>query len=126
MKCHSLLIKDFLLILLTDIKSILLCNHPTLKNMKKILLLFILFLTTLALPAQIVTLTFTGKDGNNKTIKLEFVHITNLTKGWDLTLPVHDTILTMGTSGVEEFEETNTLRINQNVHCKCLRQEMCH
>ncbi|MBQ9436438.1 MAG: T9SS type A sorting domain-containing protein [Bacteroidales bacterium] len=83
--------------------------------MKKILLLFILFLTTLALPAQIVTLTFTGKDGNNKTIKLEFVHITNLTKGWDLTLPVHDTILTMGTSGVEEFEETNTLRINQNV-----------
>ncbi|MBR4219488.1 MAG: T9SS type A sorting domain-containing protein [Bacteroidales bacterium] len=83
--------------------------------MKKILLLFILFLTTLALPAQIVTLTFTGKDGNNKTIKLEFVHITNLTKGWDLTLPVHDTILSMGTSGVEEFEETNTLRINQNV-----------
>ena len=42
--------------------------------MKKLLLFSFLTLATLAVPAQIVTLTFTGKDGNNKTIKLEFVH----------------------------------------------------
>ena len=69
--------------------------------MKKLLFLIFLILTTLVVPAQIVTLTFTGKDGNNKTIKLETIRITNLTKDWSITLSNPDTVLTMGTSGVE-------------------------
>ena len=60
-----------------------------------------------AVQAQSVTLTFTGKDANNNRVQLDRVSITNLTKGWQETIYWPDTTLTMQNGGTDIDDYAN-------------------
>ena len=83
--------------------------------MKKILSTFVFALLCLGATAQTVTLMFTGKDARNQYVKLNRVVITNLTQNWQETIYYPDTILMMGGTGVEDFENASGMRLSQNV-----------
>ncbi|MCQ2271337.1 MAG: hypothetical protein MJZ72_00895 [Bacteroidales bacterium] len=54
--------------------------------MKKFSLAFVLLLSIMTIFGQTVTLTFTGRDANNRYCQLNKVIITNLTKSWQETI----------------------------------------
>ncbi len=88
------------------------------KVMKKILsFLTVVLLYTTAF-AQSVTLTFTAKDAANHYVQLNWVDITNLTKGWHETIIWPDTTLTMqngtGISDIVGANDYSPLRLSQN------------
>ena len=83
--------------------------------MKKILSTFVLALLCLCATAQTVTLMFTGKDAKNQYVKLNRVVITNLTQNWQETIYYPDTILMMGGTGIDDFENANGMKLSQNV-----------
>jgi len=66
-------------------------NHLTLAFIIAAISSFSCFISTLQ--AQTITLTFTGCDATSQNIPLEFVVITNWTKGWTETLEWPDTVL---------------------------------
>ena len=82
---------------------------------KATLLLCFAFLLTSAVFAQSVTITFTGRDGGNKHVELEYVSVTNVTKGWQEYLFWPDTVLTIqNETGIPDVEATNTLSMQMS------------
>ena len=63
--------------------------------MKRICTFTLLTLITFCTVAQNITLTFTGRDDNNRHMTLNRVVVTNHTQGWQETLVWPDTTLTM-------------------------------
>ena len=83
--------------------------------MKKQFFLLMLALVSLGVSAQPVTLTFTGKDAKNQHVQLNRVVITNLTQNWQETIYYPDTILMMGSTGIDEVDHANGMKLSQNV-----------
>ena len=84
--------------------------------MKKIFTIFALALICFGATAQSVTLTFTGRDAQNHHVQLNHVVITNLTRDWEETIyNPEDTILMMGGTGVDDFDNSNEFKLSQNV-----------
>ncbi len=83
--------------------------------MKRILSVLVLLVSVLAVYAQTTTLTFTGRDANNHFIPLNRVVISNLTKGWQETINYPDTILVMGSVGIDDYGDVSRLELSQNV-----------
>lgn len=65
--------------------------------------------------AQTTTLTFTGRDANNQHIQLNRVVVANLTRSWQETIYYPDTILVMGSTGIEYFDNAKIFGLSQNV-----------
>ena len=83
-------------------------NKPT-------LLLCIVLLFVSAGFAQSVTLTFTGRDGGNHYLKLEYVSVTNVTKGWEEYRFWPDTVLTiLNDTGIPDVDAINTLSMQMS------------
>lgn len=83
--------------------------------MKKLLSIFVLVLVCLGATAQTVTLTFTGRDAGNRFIPLNRVVITNVTQNWSETIYYPDTILMLGSTGINELGGDNKFALSQNV-----------
>lgn len=83
--------------------------------MKKTFLLFILVFIGFSLKAQVTSLTFSGKDANNNYVLLDSVVITNHTKIWQETIYYPDTILIMGSTGIEEYGTNPQFTLLQNI-----------
>jgi len=67
--------------------------------------------------AQSVSVSFTGRDANNRWVQLDRVVITDLTKGWSETIVWPDTTLTMQNgTGIYDVETwcTSSLQLSQN------------
>ena len=85
--------------------------------MKKLLLFASMLLISFGLFAQeTVTLTFTAKQQNEAYQKLDSVLVTNVTRGWTEVLYYPDTVLTMNTVGIPDWEnERGSVKLYQNV-----------
>lgn len=84
--------------------------------MKKIILSLVVSLLLCAVTfAQITTLTFTGKNDLNQYVCLDRVVITNLTQSWQETIYYPDTILIMGATDIEDYEQMVPFSVSQNV-----------
>lgn len=86
--------------------------------MKKTILLLCLVLLLASVGfTQSVTLTFTGRDGGNRHIELEYVIVTNVTKGWQESLFWPDTVLTIqAETGVQDVETMSGLSLRISPH----------
>ncbi len=83
--------------------------------MKKLLTFSLLALACVAGFAQSVTLTFTGRDANNRRVQLDRVVITNLTCSWQETIMWPDTTLTMQNGvGIVENGTNGGFSLSQN------------
>ena len=79
--------------------------------------LFLIFLLCGSLTgwSQSITLTFAGKDLQSKPVKLNKIVVANLTKNWEETIyNPEDTILVMGSTGVNDFENRYEFKLSQN------------
>lgn len=66
--------------------------------------------------AQIVTLSFSGRDMANNHVRLNHVDIYNLTRGWMETIYWPDTVLTMqNNTGIEDDLDEKTGLLLQNI-----------
>ncbi len=86
--------------------------------MKKVLLISIWLLQIIGVTAQTITLTFTGKDAQNKIVPLNRVVIANQTRDWQHTIYYPDTNLTMGITGIDNPIGSNNdspIRLSKNV-----------
>ena len=85
--------------------------------MKKLLLFASMLLISFGLFAQeTVTLTFTAKQQNEAYQQLDSVLVTNVTRGWTEVLYYPDTVLTMNTVGIPDWEnERGSVKLYQNV-----------
>lgn len=84
---------------------------------KTILLLCLVLLLAFVGFTQSVTLTFTGRDGGNRHIELEYVIVTNVTKGWQESLFWPDTVLTIqAETGVQDVETMSGLSLRISPH----------
>ncbi len=83
--------------------------------MKRTNLILMLLTLCVSLFAQPVTLTFTGRDAKNQHVQLNRVVITNLTQNWQETIYYPDTILMMGSTGIDEVDHANGMKLSQNV-----------
>ena len=69
----------------------------------------------LATIAQPVTVTFIGRDAKDQPVQLNRVVITNLTQNWQETIYYPDTILMMGSTGINDVDNANGFKLSQNV-----------
>ena len=83
--------------------------------MKKVFFAVTFMIMCLDAMSQNITLTFTGRDGNNRFIPLNRVVITDLTQNWSETIYYPDTILMLGSTGIDEFESEDEFALSQNV-----------
>ena len=85
--------------------------------MKKLFLSTLFVVACLTTFAQSVTLTFTGKDTKNQYVQLNRVEIINVTQGWSEMIYYPDTILIMGSTGIDDMEGANisSMQLSQNV-----------
>ena len=84
---------------------------------KTTLLLCIALLFASAGIAQSVTLTFTGRDGGNHHLELEYVAVTNVTKGWQEYLFRPDTVLTIQNgTGIQDMKTVPELSLQMSPH----------
>ena len=83
--------------------------------MKKLFLSLALAIMCLATIAQPVTLTFTGRDANNRSVSLDRVEITNQTQNWQETLTYPDTILILSSTGIDDAQNISSMQLWQNV-----------
>ena len=83
--------------------------------MKKTIFSLALAIMCLATIAQPVTVTFTGRDAKNQHVQLNRVVITNLTQNWQETIYYPDTILMMGSTGINEVDNADGFKLSQNV-----------
>ena len=82
---------------------------------KQILLFCLLILFAIAGSAQTVTLTFTGRDGANKHVEMNYVSVSNVTKGWQVLLPWPDTVLTLqNQTGIHDVETAQALSLQMS------------
>ena len=83
--------------------------------MKKIFALSLLTLISFFAVAQTVTLTFTGRDADNRYVKLDRVVVTNYTRGWQKTIVWPDTVLTLrNAAGTVLMAEKEGFALSQN------------
>ncbi|MCR5549924.1 MAG: T9SS type A sorting domain-containing protein [Bacteroidales bacterium] len=82
--------------------------------MKKLFILFTMVLSCVVGFAQIVTLTFTGRDADNHFLPFNRVLIVNVTQGWQETIYYPDTILILGGTGIEENASAKGFVLSQN------------
>ncbi len=83
--------------------------------MKKTILSLALAIMCLATIAQPVTITFTGRDAKDQPVQLNRVVITNLTQNWQEIIYYPDTILMMGSTGINDVDNANGFKLSQNV-----------
>ena len=82
----------------------------------KILAVFLFVVYCTSLFAQVRTVTFTGRDRTNQYhIPLSQVKVFNLDQLWEEVLYYPDTILVLGSVGVEDYETGQNLQLMQNV-----------
>ncbi len=82
---------------------------------RKIFLVFILFMGVLAAVAQTCTLRFTGTDNQRQHyVKLDHVNIFNKTQLWQEVIYWPDTTLVLGGTGLDEYGIEKGYRIMQN------------
>ena len=87
--------------------------------MKRIATLFLslLFVSNM-IYAQSLTVTFTGRtsglDGD-VYIPLTKIVVHNITRKWEHTLYFPDTVMKLGITGLENFENENEFQLSQNV-----------
>ena len=82
----------------------------------KILAAFLFVAYCTSLFAQVRTVTFTGRDRTNQYhIPLSQVKVFNLDQLWEEVLYYPDTILVLGSVGVEDYETGQNLQLMQNV-----------
>ena len=83
---------------------------------KRCLPLIVAVMFGIAATAQTVTLTFSGRDAQNRYVQLNQVTVTNLTRGWQETLVWPDTTLILqNSSSIEENVATlPSLQLLQN------------
>lgn len=86
--------------------------------MKKTILLFcVAVLYAYASFAQTATITFTGRDAGNHHIALEYLTVTNVTKGWQEYLFWPDTVLTIQSgTGIQDKETLPELSLQMSPH----------
>ena len=85
--------------------------------MKKILcFIAIALMGMVATFGQTVSLSFTGRDSADHYVQLDYVTVTNLTKGWQETIYYPDTIVVMGETGIDDTKTlcTSSLHLSQN------------
>ena len=83
--------------------------------MRKSLTFLMLTLICFSALAQDVTLTFTGRDADNRRVRLNRVVVTNYTKGWQKTLVWPDTTMTLrNASGTVAMIESDGFVLSQN------------
>ena len=83
--------------------------------MKRIITLSLLTLIGFFAVAQTVTLTFTGRDADNRYVKLDRVVVNNYTRGWQKTLTWPDTALTLkNASSMIVSTENEGFALSQN------------
>ncbi|MBO4482086.1 MAG: hypothetical protein J5719_05990, partial [Bacteroidales bacterium] len=83
--------------------------------MRKLFFAVTFMIMCLGAMSQNITLTFTGRDGNNRFIPLNRVEITNVTQNWSETIYYPDTILMLGSTGIDEFGSEKEFALSQNV-----------
>ncbi len=82
----------------------------------KIVMLFACVACCASASAQIRTVTFTGRDRTNQYhIPLSRVNVFNLDQLWEEILYYPDTVLILGTVGVEDYESQQNVQLMQNV-----------
>ena len=85
--------------------------------MKKILLSIILIILCVSVLSQTATLTFTGKDANDRWVRLHHVVVTNQIKNWSETVVWPDTTMTIENgTGIYDVEtgRAPSLQLFQN------------
>ncbi|MBO4481063.1 MAG: T9SS type A sorting domain-containing protein [Bacteroidales bacterium] len=70
--------------------------------MKKLFSLLALLLLMSGISAQQITLRFTGQLSDGSYMRLDSVQVFNLARSWQEMLVYPDTIITLGTTGIEE------------------------
>ena len=73
--------------------------------MKKFLFSIIALLLMSGISAQQITLRFTGQLSDGSYMRLDSVQVFNLARSWQEKLVYPDTILTLGTTGIEEVND---------------------
>ena len=85
--------------------------------MKKIIITIVLFcavsMSTLA--QNTITMKFTGRNQNNEWIPLSSVLVENQTQRWQELVYYPDTILYMGTVGIDDYMQSEKVHLFQNV-----------
>ena len=83
--------------------------------MKRTITLSLLTLICFFEVAQTVTLTYTGRDADNRYVKLDRVVVNNYTRGWQKTLTWPDTTLTLkNTANMIVSSENEGFALSQN------------
>ncbi|MBQ3751093.1 MAG: hypothetical protein II865_07320 [Bacteroidales bacterium] len=86
------------------------------RHIYKILAGFLFVVCSTSLFAQVRTVTFTGRDRTNQYhIPLTQVTVFNLDQLWEEVLYYPDTVLILGSVGVEDYETGQNLQLMQNV-----------
>ena len=86
------------------------------RHLYKILAGFLFVVCSTSLFAQVRTVTFTGRDRTNQYhIPLTQVTVFNLDQLWEEVLYYPDTVLVLGSVGVEDYETGQNLQLMQNV-----------
>lgn len=83
--------------------------------MRKFITFLMLALISFSALAQDVTITFTGRDADNRHVRLNRVVVTNYTKGWQKTLVWPDTTMTLrNAAGTIALTESDGFALSQN------------
>lgn len=82
--------------------------------MKKILFSFSLLCGIFFASAQTTTLSFTGRDANNNFLRMNRVVITNISRNWQETIYYPDTVLVMGTTDIDDYDNATKFGLTQN------------
>lgn len=83
--------------------------------MKKIILVSLMAFACTVCSAQSVTLTFTGRDANNRRCQLDSISISNLSRGWLESITWPDTTFTMQNGvGIEDADSDFAFGLSQN------------
>ncbi len=86
------------------------------RHITNILAGFLFVVCSTSLFAQVRTVTFTGRDRTNQYhIPLTQVTVFNLDQLWEEVLYYPDTVLVLGSVGVEDYETGQNLQLMQNV-----------
>lgn len=84
--------------------------------MKRIIVIILLQILGFALYAQnSITLTFTGRNQHDAYVRLEYVNIQNMTRGWLDNIYFPDTVYTLTVNtGVDDYMLENEIRVMPN------------
>ena len=83
--------------------------------MRKIVLLFLLFVIGTIAFSQEITVRFTGMLNNSEYCRLDSVAVTNLTRNWTEAIEYPDTIIVLAETVDVSMGITNAQGLGQNV-----------